>query len=96
METVKETATAMDDEHSIPDMVDLTIARIRRGLESREFTCADLCEVSLSSFPESGRLFPNPRAHPQPGLSGENCRSQPQAACRHPDESRRHGHRSRP
>lgn len=37
--------TSMAGEPDIPDMADLTIERIRQGLEDREFTCLELCEV---------------------------------------------------
>lgn len=36
----------MADGANIPDVVDLSIERIRQGLEDREFTCLELCEVS--------------------------------------------------
>lgn len=45
----------------IPDVADLTISRIRRGLEAREFTCRELCDVSLAlwaSFLSTGLNLP--------------------------------------
>ena len=39
----------MSDMKDIPDVADLTIDRIRRDLEDREFTCVELCEASSSS-----------------------------------------------
>ena len=35
----------MDDVHSIPGMVNMIIAAIRNGLETRQFTCVEVCEV---------------------------------------------------
>lgn len=37
--------TSMASGPDIPDVADLTIERIRQGLEDREFTCLELCEV---------------------------------------------------
>ena len=39
--------TTMDDVHSIPGMVNMIIAAIRNGLETRQFTCVEVCEVSF-------------------------------------------------
>lgn len=82
----------MADAPYIPDVADLTIERIRQGLEDGEFTCQELCEVSDTWSTVSFR-FTWVRLLNWTGVSGQDRRGQRRPTRRDTDKSGREGHR---